>query len=191
MPAYPRTPGIAGCTTLSKATSFARASAASGPSAIAEPAPRRRKSRLFRYTDFGVISAMALHCTRQPSTRLRFRGLGLAHDGRHRRGQGLRLLGRRRNRLALVPRVPAVARRPLLFGGQLGPVLVADEARPRTARTVGAALDAAAHVERAARPRRLGRKPHDALRGHRRGQLAFRRQPAVALEDALLLGGGK
>src|SRR5713101_1394736 len=118
-------------------------------------------------------------------------GLRLAHDGRNRRRQRLGLLGGRGDGLALVPRVPALARAALLVGRQLGPVLIADESRPRSARPVEAALDAAAHVQRAPRPGRLGRQPHDALRGHGGGQLSLRGQAPVALEDALLLRGGE
>src|SRR5215470_17693930 len=119
------------------------------------------------------------------------RRLGLADDGGDRHGSGLALLGRRGYGLPLVPRVPLLARNPLLLGRQLGPVLIADEPRSRTPRAVGAAFHPAAHVERAASARRLRRQADDALGRHRRRQLALGGQTAVALQDALLLARGK
>src|SRR6266851_410749 len=102
-------------------------------------------------------------------------GLGLGHDGRH----------------GAVAGVPPLARVALLVGRKLSAVQIADEPGAGPARAVRATVDAAAHVERAAGPRGPGGQAHDALRGDRGGQLSFRREPLVALEDALLLGGGK
>src|SRR5437763_1888995 len=109
----------------------------------------------------------------------------------HGRRQRLRLLRRGDGIAALLPGVPPLARGALFIGAQLGAVLIADEPGARAAGPVRAPFHAAAHVEGPARPRRLGGKPHDALRGPRRGKLAFRLQSAVALEDAALLGRGK
>src|SRR5438105_10643312 len=101
-----------------------------------------------------------------------FGGFGLAHDRRHRRRQRLRLV-RSSGCTALLPGIPPLARGALLVGAQFGAVLIADEAGARAARPVGTAFDAAAHVERPAWAGSLGGKPHDPLRGHRGGQLAF------------------
>src|SRR6267378_443691 len=120
-----------------------------------------------------------------------FGGLGLPDDGRHRRRHRLGLFHGRRFHAALLPGIPPLARGALLVGGQLRAVLVADEARTRAARPIRAAFHAAAHVQGPAWAGRLRRDPDDALSGHRRRQLALRLEPAVPLEDALLLGGGK
>src|SRR5882724_5315892 len=109
----------------------------------------------------------------------------------HRRRHCLGLLQGRSFRAALLPGVPPLARGALLVGGQLRPMLVADEARTRAARPIRTAFYAAAHVQRPARAWRLCRDADDALSGHRRRQLPLRLEPAVPLEDALLLGGGK
>src|SRR6266850_2956824 len=80
-----------------------------------------------------------------------FGGLGLPDDGRHRRRHRLGLIQCRRFRAALLPGIPALARRTLLVGGQLGAVLVADEARTWSAGPIRTAFYAAAHVQRTAR----------------------------------------
>src|SRR5467141_2117682 len=120
-----------------------------------------------------------------------FGGLGLPDDGRHRRRHRLGLFHGRRFHAALLPGIPPLARGALLVSGQLRAVLVADEARARAARPIRTAFHAAAHVQRPARAGRLRRDADDALGRHRRRQLALRLEPAVALEDALLLDGGK
>src|SRR5437870_4458307 len=101
------------------------------------------------------------------------------------------LLGRGLRRGALLPRVPALAGRALFLRAQLRAVLIADEPDPRAARAVQASFDAAAHVQRTPGARRLRRKANDPLRGNRRGKLAFRREPPIALQDALLLRRGE
>src|ERR1700730_682025 len=120
-----------------------------------------------------------------------FGGLGLPNDGRHRRRHCLGLLQGRRFRAALLPGIPPLARGALLVGGQLRAVLVADEARTRAARPIRAAFHATAHVQGPAWAGRLRRDADDALSGYRRRQLPLRLEPAVPLENALLLGGGK
>src|SRR5438128_1694779 len=125
-----------------------------------------------------------------PRSRALGGGLGLAHDGRHGGDHGRLVphLGLGDGHTA-VPRVPALPRIALLLGGHLGAVQVADEAGARAARPVRAAVHAAAHVQRAAGPGGPGRQPDDALGGDGGGQLPFRGQPLVALEDALLFRG--
>src|SRR5216684_2803830 len=196
-------------------TSRARAASAPSNTAPAPAAPSLRNSRRLNQSALGVISDDRTRAILPPAQILRrtshhgfvrpkpeVEGLGsqasglsrfgLAHDGRHgRRELPGRRLGRRRLLLALDPRVPALARQPLLLGRQLGAVLVADESGPRPARAVRAAFHAAAHVERAPRARLLGRQADDPLRRHGGGQLALGSQAAIALEDALLLDGGE
>src|SRR4051812_6743540 len=77
---------------------------------------------------------------------------GLADDRRDRCRHGLGPVGEGRRALALHARVPPLAGGALLVRRQLGAVRVADEPDARPARTVRAALDAAAHVERPPRP---------------------------------------
>src|SRR5438132_14024513 len=184
------TPAIVGpCST------FALANAGSDR-ASALPAPSLRNSRRRTYSDLGVTSDQRmrdLRGDRTPPARawLRFRRFRLAHDGRDCRRQRLRLLGRGRRRSAPLPRVPALPGRALFLRAQLRAVLIAHEPDPRAARAVQASFDAAAHVQRAPRPRRLRRKADDPLRRDRRGKLAFRREPAIALEDALLFRRGE
>src|SRR2546425_1232851 len=85
----------------------------------------------------------------------------------------------------------ALAGRALFLRAQLRAVLIADEPDPRAARAVQASFDAAAHVQRTPGARRLRRKANDPLCGNRRGKLAFRREPPIALQDALLLRRGE
>src|SRR5579859_5546520 len=175
---------------------FARASEPDAASNVA-PAPSFKKSRLRNHNAFGVIriphstlpTAKWFHSVEKQS-RLGFGGFCFAYDRRHRRRQ-LRRVGRSRGERPLVPRVPALPRRALLVGRKLGPVRIADEPRARPARAVGAPFHAAAHVQRAPRPLLLGRQPDDALGRNRGGQLALGSEPAVALENALLLRGRK
>src|SRR2546428_892822 len=176
-------------------STFALANAGSDR-ASALPAPSLRNSRRRTYSDLGVTSDQRmrdLRGDRTPPARawLRFRGFRLAHDGRDCRRQRLRLLGRGRRRSAPLPRVPALPSRALFLRAQLRAVLIADEPDPRAARAVQASFDTAAHVQRAPRPRRLRRKADDPLRRDRRGKLAFRREPAIAFEDALLFRRGE
>src|SRR5262249_12826097 len=88
-----------------------------------------------------------------------------------------------------VARVPALARLALLVGRELRAMQIADEPGARPARSIRAPLDAAAHVEAAPGPRRLGRQAHDPLSGNGRGQLPLAGEALVALQDALLGGG--
>src|SRR5476649_50880 len=134
----------------------------------AAPPASLNSSRRPRNSDRLVISddgmrGMALYSTPTPRRWfrggvIRFGGLCLAHDGRHGR-DGL-LLGWRGG-LPLHAGIPPVARGPLLIGRKLVAVLVADEAGARSAGAVGAAFDAAAHVERAAGALRFRRQPDD------------------------------
>src|SRR5438132_228969 len=164
--------------------------------ARALPAPSLRNSRRRTYNHFGVTSDERMTDLRDDPTPparawLRFRGFRLADDGRDRRRQRLGLLRRGLRRGALLPGVPALAGRALFLRAQLRAVLIANEPDPRAARAVQASFDAAAHVQRTPGARRLRRKANDPLCGNRRGKLAFRREPPIALQDALLLRRGE
>src|SRR5437016_4611555 len=176
-------------------STFALANAGS-ERASALPAPSLRNSRRRTYNHFGVTSDERMTDLRDDPTPparawLRFRGFRLADDGRDRRRQRLGLLGRGVRRGAFLPGVPALAGRALFLRAQLRAVLIANEPDPRAARAVQASFDAAAHVQRTPGARRLRRKANDPLRGNRRGKLAFRREPPIALQDALLLRRGE
>src|SRR5207253_446759 len=138
---------------------------------------------------FGVIRSMTvIYAGQRRSVSLRLGRLGLADDRRHRSGQLRRLLGRR-IRYLLAPGVPALAGQPLLLGGELGAVLIADEPCARAPRPVRAAFHAAAHVQRAARPQLLGWQPDDPLRRRKLGGV-LPAEPAVAGPGAGLAAAG-
>jgi len=89
------------------------------------------------------------------------------------------------------PLLVGLARRQLLLWRQLGAVHVADEARARPARAVGATLDAADHVERARALHLLRRQAHHPIGRDLGGQLSLGGEPLVALDDALHLRDGE